>query len=269
LGTRATVERGYRSPFAIVTESTCCEISPVSVGNYDYKLNVIGKDCCNFVRNMLLYPQKYGTPVGAQVGVDAFEKMLKLISGFRDAERQWNIRWRDQLTGAGAHGVGQFSIAVSIVKSGTYFSSVPGSCEIIGEVYYPSWIDGKSVIKEMKELLRHISATDDWLATHPPKLTAPLSFHLKPLNVSKKNAGCRALADAYEQVARKRPTFSTYVTVCDTSWFVKAGIPAVVFGPGGYWMGTHGIDEYVPIHEVIDCCKTLGVMAIDWCNIVD
>jgi acetylornithine deacetylase/succinyl-diaminopimelate desuccinylase-like protein len=267
LGTRAAIKRGYRSPFAIVTESTSCEICPVSVGNFDYKLNVEGKDCCNFVRNMLLYPQKYGTPVGPDVGVDALEKTLKLITGFREAERQWNMRWRDRLTGAGAHGVGQFSIAVSIMKSGTFFSSVPGSCEIIGEVYYPSWVRGRMAMNEMKGIVKHVSATDDWLAKHPPKLTAPLSFHLKPLNISRNHEGCKTLANAYTQAALRNPTYSTYVTVCDTSWFVKNGIPAVVFGPGGYWMGTHGVDEYVPISDVIECCKTLVVMATDWCNI--
>ncbi len=269
LGTNAAIKRGYVAPFVIVTESTCCELSPVSVGNFDYKLNVDGRDCCNFVRNMLLYPQRYGTPVGPEVGVDAFEKTMKLVGVFRELERQWNIRWRDELTGVGAHGVGQFSIAVSIVRSGTYFSSVPGSCEIIGEVYYPSWINGSRVIREMKQVLTNISGTDDWLAKHAPKLKAPFTFHLRPINVSRNHPGCRALANAYIEALSKTPIFSTYVTVCDASWFAKHGMPAVVFGPGGYWMGTHGVDEFVPIEDVIECCKALAIMAIDWCNIAD
>jgi acetylornithine deacetylase len=32
-------------------------------------------------------------------------------------------------------------------------------------------------------------------------------------------------------------------------------------------MGVHGVNEYVPIDEVIECAKAYAAMAINWCGV--
>ena len=41
-----------------------------------------------------------------------------------------------------------------------------------------------------------------------------------------------------------------------------AGIPSVLFGPGG--AGLHSIEEYVKVADVIACRDALAALALDW-----
>jgi len=43
-----------------------------------------------------------------------------------------------------------------------------------------------------------------------------------------------------------------------------AGIPAVLFGPGG--AGLHSAEEYVLIQDVLRCRDALSALARDWCG---
>jgi len=40
-----------------------------------------------------------------------------------------------------------------------------------------------------------------------------------------------------------------------------------MFGPGDLNMGVHGANEYVPVSQVIDACKVLAAMMINWCEV--
>jgi acetylornithine deacetylase len=53
----------------------------------------------------------------------------------------------------------------------------------------------------------------------------------------------------------------TYWT--DAAILGQAGIPTVIFGPGGE--GYHGLEEYVKVDEVLACRDALAKLAIDFC----
>jgi acetylornithine deacetylase len=42
-----------------------------------------------------------------------------------------------------------------------------------------------------------------------------------------------------------------------------AGIPSVLFGPGG--AGLHSLEEYVQIDDVLRCRDALAALAREWC----
>jgi len=42
-----------------------------------------------------------------------------------------------------------------------------------------------------------------------------------------------------------------------------AGIPSVLFGPGG--AGLHSTEEYVHVTDVMACRDTLAALALEWC----
>ena len=50
----------------------------------------------------------------------------------------------------------------------------------------------------------------------------------------------------------------------DAAILAAAGIPAVVFGPGG--AGLHGVDEYVLLEDVCRCRDTLAAFAAAFCG---
>jgi acetylornithine deacetylase len=50
----------------------------------------------------------------------------------------------------------------------------------------------------------------------------------------------------------------------DAAVLAAAGIPSVLFGPGG--AGLHSTEEYVKIVEVTTCRDVLATLALEWCT---
>ena len=49
----------------------------------------------------------------------------------------------------------------------------------------------------------------------------------------------------------------------DAAVLGSAGIPSVLFGPGG--AGLHSVEEYVEVQDVLRCRDTLAALARGWC----
>lgn len=88
IGTKATVDRGYRAPFAVVCEPTNCEIHVKSPGVFFFELIIPGKEAHTSARNQVIFPQRYGIPCGKEVGVDAIAKAVPFIELFQKLETQ-------------------------------------------------------------------------------------------------------------------------------------------------------------------------------------
>ena len=50
----------------------------------------------------------------------------------------------------------------------------------------------------------------------------------------------------------------------DAAVLGAAGIPSVLFGPGG--AGLHGVEEYVHLHDVQQCRDALVTLIRTWCR---
>jgi acetylornithine deacetylase len=74
-----------------------------------------------------------------------------------------------------------------------------------------------------------------------------------------------ALGDAYARVHGERPTLQATTATTDARHFVRAGIPAVCFGPRGERI--HGIDERVSLRSVRESAQVLGLFVRDWCGL--
>jgi len=51
----------------------------------------------------------------------------------------------------------------------------------------------------------------------------------------------------------------------DAAILGSAGIPSVLFGPGG--AGLHSIEEYVRVDDVVKCRDALVALARDYCRL--
>lgn len=268
IGSIAAVQRGYTAPFAVVAESTDLEIKVATVGNFDFRLVVTGKEVHTGMRDRILYPQRHGIATGSEVGVDAIEKMIKFVLAFRELEKQWAFRWRHELFDEPSSntGLGAYTINVTRILGGDYQGAVAGRCEIAGEVYYPAWVKGEEIMAEMKSMVDHVSFLDDWLRGNPPGLEAPQTFHQPGYEISTQHEGCKTLAEAFTEANGVKPKFAAFQTSGDWNFIGNMGIPVVAFGPD--FQGAHGLNESVSIDAVVRACKALAVMAIDWCDVV-
>jgi acetylornithine deacetylase len=75
-----------------------------------------------------------------------------------------------------------------------------------------------------------------------------------------------ALGDAYARLHSVRPTLQATTATTDARHFVRAGIPAVCFGPRGERI--HGVDERVSLRSVTESAQVLGLFIRDWCGLV-
>jgi acetylornithine deacetylase len=73
------------------------------------------------------------------------------------------------------------------------------------------------------------------------------------------------LGDAYARLHGGRPELRATTATTDARHFVRAGIPAVCFGPRGERI--HGIDERVSLRSVTESAQVLGLFVRDWCGL--
>jgi acetylornithine deacetylase len=73
------------------------------------------------------------------------------------------------------------------------------------------------------------------------------------------------LGDAYARLHGERPALQATTATTDARHFVRAGIPAVCFGPRGERI--HGIDERVSLRSVTESAQVLGLFIRDWCGL--
>jgi len=73
------------------------------------------------------------------------------------------------------------------------------------------------------------------------------------------------LGDAYARLHGQRPALEATTATTDARHFVRAGIPAVCFGPRGERI--HGIDERVSLRSVTESAQVLGLFIRDWCGL--
>ena len=75
-----------------------------------------------------------------------------------------------------------------------------------------------------------------------------------------------ALSRAYERLHGVEPGVRATPATTDARHFVRAGIPAVCFGPRGE--NIHGVDERVSLRSVVESAQVLGLFIKDWCGLV-
>lgn len=183
-------------------------------------------------------------------GRDAILRMGRVLSRLEDLNQQLQSQTPHPVLGTPSlHG--------SLIKGGRELSTYPDRCvlhmerrTIIGE---PADV----ALKEVEEILAGLR-NEDAEFTGDAKLTfsrppyeTPLEHEL-PLSVES------ALRSAGRTASRGGMTYWT-----DAAILGQAGIPSVIFGPGG--MGYHGLEEYVRIDEVLACRDALAEVARIFC----
>lgn len=271
--TKKFQEKGTDIHFCIVPEPTNNEIHILSAATFDFSITIPGKEVHTSMKNLTQYPQRYGIPVGKDVGVDAIAIMVDLLQRLNKLEHEWNMRYSDQIFSGGGYpephdvqGVGANSINCTLIEAGTYIASVPGYAKITGHVYHSPRVDGGSLWEEMKTVVNGMSSIYGWLREHQIEMNWKEKFDWPSYEVPRDHPGVGALASAYECATGETAIISGFKAVDDAAYIQReCGVDAISFGPGDLHMGTHGPDERLPIDQLMAATKTLASMIIEWC----
>lgn len=183
-------------------------------------------------------------------GRDAIMRMGRVLQRLERLDRELQSRPPHPVMGSG-------SLHASIVKGGRELSSYPDRCTLQMERRTIAGESADGALLEVTTILDDLTRED-------PELEggATLTFSRPPYEVAADHALPRALAAAAEAVgALAATTGMSFWT--DAAVLGAAGIPSVLFGPGG--AGLHSREEYVTTGDVLACRDALNRLVSDWC----
>lgn len=274
--TNSLPEKVDKEPFCVNAEPTNNEIYVKTAANFDFKIKINGKETHACQKNLTRHPQRYGLPVGKEIGEDASKIMSEVLERLQELEDQWNLRYRDELYGGGGYpkpgdsqGVGPFTICPTIIRAGSQICTIPGTAEIQRLVVFdPDLASDEVLWNEIKDVVRGISATNDWLKDNPMELKWKESSDWPASKVSMEHSGVQTLGTSVKEATEREPIFSAFKANTDTAYLQsECGVDSISMGPGALHMGTHGPDEYVPVEQLIEATKVYAMMILNWCGV--
>ena len=183
-------------------------------------------------------------------GRDAILRMGRVMARLERLDRELQSRPPNPVLGTG-------SLHASLIEGGREMSTYPDRCvlkmerrTIIGESIDTALAEARQILDDLK---REDSEFDG---------SARLKFGREPYQIAEGHAFTDAVGEAVSATGREvRQSGMTFWT--DAAILGSAGIPTVIFGPGG--AGLHSIEEYVIVDEVLACRDALANLAAGFC----
>jgi acetylornithine deacetylase len=186
------------------------------------------------------------------LGIDAIAYMGRFLGELEGLGRTLAAETRHPLLGTG-------SVHASLIEGGQELSSYADRCRLQIE---RRTIPGETpdfVRQQIETLIDLLHARDESFAA-----TCNLYFWRDPFEVSTDEAVVQALKRAAIDVTGIPPAIYGDSPWMDAALLSAAGIPTVVFGPGG--AGAHSNTEYAFLPEVEQCAHSLASMTLDFCS---
>jgi acetylornithine deacetylase len=183
-------------------------------------------------------------------GRDAILYMGRILSRLEALDRQLQASNPHEL-------VGSPSLHGSVIDGGRELSSYPERCALKMERRTIPGETGQKVWLELDGILRDLRGKD-------PDFEADLRllFSRPPYELDANHPFATVIGRIAEQVSA-RAVFGGMSFWTDAAVMGEAGIPSVLYGPGG--AGLHSTEEYVLVEDVLTCRDVLARLAREWC----
>jgi acetylornithine deacetylase len=184
-------------------------------------------------------------------GRDAILRMGRVLSRLEKLDRELQARPPHSVHGTA-------SLHASLIVGGRELSTYPDQCTldverrtIDGEASRCALSEAEAILDDLRREDPEFKASARFLFSRPPYLT-PAGHDLPRMIES-------AITRKGMKAIRGGMSFWT-----DAAVLGQAGIPSVVFGPGG--AGLHSVSEYVIADDVITCRDALIELAKEFCS---
>lgn len=235
LGAEALVKK-WRAEAAVVTEPTDLLIGIGHKGFAWIAIEVLGRAA-------------HGSR--PREGRDAIFRMGRVLARLEALDRALQAKPPHAIMGAA-------SLHASIIHGGRELSVYPDQCVLQMERRTISGEHGATALLEVENILRALREEDREFEG-----SAKLVFERSSYEIPAQNELPELLENALRKLNRKSSrgglTFWT-----DAAILGEAGIPTVIFGPGG--AGLHSVEEYVLMEEVLACREALVELARAFCG---
>ena len=184
------------------------------------------------------------------LGVDAIVKTGPILTALGELDRD---------LGESTHPlVGRGSVHASVIEGGSELSSYPSRCTLKLERRTLPGETAAGVDAELAALLDRCRSAD-------PELVASRRTLLvrEPFEVAQDAEIVTLVLESAAEVLKTRPATGGASYWADSAFIAAAGIPTVVFGPGGE--GAHAAEEWVSIGDIVAVARTLTAVASRLC----
>jgi len=183
-------------------------------------------------------------------GRDAILRMGRVLSELEELNNELQARTPYPI-------LGNPSLHGSLIEGGRELSTYPDRCVLQMERRTITGENGDVALAEVEKILSGLRLRDPEF-----RADARLMFSRPPYETPAGHELPLMLEQAVDHTGHStRRAGMTYWT--DAAILGDAGIPSVVFGPGG--AGYHGLEEYVRTDDVIACRDALAKLASDYC----
>jgi acetylornithine deacetylase len=150
--------------------------------------------------------------------------------------------------------MGTASLHASLINGGRELSSYPDRCQLQMERRTVAGESAEQAEVEVLEILERLRRDDPEFEG-----SARLTFGRPPYAIGQEHPLPGALAEAARSAGAEVGTVGMSFWT-DAAVLGSAGIPAVLFGPGG--AGLHSVEEYVNVDDVLKCRDALAELAL-------
>lgn len=225
-------------------------------GEFYFKLTVEGKSThiCN--KHQAIYPSPPNVDL---LGVNAIDKAIKVLHVLHDLENQWGIYQNSRYMPPGS-----MTLNFSKIQGGENFSSLAGTCELVGSVLFNPELTSRDVIQEIQQVIDSLAHRDYWFRKHPPSFEVPYKLDIKePVDVSSDNQFMKALIRSYSRVCSKDPELKASVGTSDGNYLNQKGVTPLELGLATN--RNHSANERISIDNLINLTKIFAHTILDIC----
>jgi acetylornithine deacetylase len=230
LGAEALVER-WHADAAVVTEPTDLQVATGHKGFEWVEIETRGRAA-------------HGSR--PRDGRDAILRMGRVLAGLESLNRKLQAGPAHPLLGAP-------SLHASIIAGGSELSSYPDRCTLQverrtlpGEPLNAAWLEAQDILAQLERDDPEFEAAARPIFSRHAYEIAPSHALPEMLRTAALSAGCAS-------------KFAGMTYWSDAAILGGAGIPSVLFGPGG--AGLHSLEEHVRLDDVLLCRDTLVALA--------
>jgi acetylornithine deacetylase len=185
-----------------------------------------------------------------QLGVDAIVKMGAALKELEQLDRSLSNRTHPLL--------GRASVHASRIEGGVELSSYPAHCKLGLERRTLPGETGREIEAEIESLLERCREADtEFRASHRTLLVR------EPFEIGQEEELVAVVAEAAAEVLREPAKIAGASYWADAAFIAAAGIPTVLFGPGGE--GAHALEEWVSLADTEAVARTLVAVATRFC----
>lgn len=236
VGTQAIAQQ-WRADAAIVTEPTEMQVCVAHKGFVWLDIETVGRAA-------------HGSR--PDLGVDAIAKMGKLLVGIEALADELGAVREHPLLGSG-------SIHASLISGGQELSSYPERCTL--------QVERRTIPGESTALVQaQVQAMVDRVLASDPSFSASVTTTLMrdSFEISTDAPIVLSLRNAASGVLGQPPKIVGKAFWMDSALLSSAGIPTVIFGPGGE--GAHAVIEWVDLQQIAECVEIYTATAQAFCG---